>query len=183
MGGASMEGKAPFHGHMQELVDNVIKTYSTVYFLVNNAGTAGQMSSHDKINEASFRRRWEIAALGTALLISMVWPVMEKQKITRRFFETLHVAVYVASLARKHCAVSGEAFSVGGGRAARTMLATFPGFVSDTPEGFIENFDKVVGDTTKIYISTDCLDAVSYSIKNATGVDVGKININGSDSS
>lgn len=233
---------------VRELVDSTLKTYGTVQILVNNAGTAGQMSSHDNVNVESFHRTWEISALGTVLLISTIWPTMEKQgygriintssdsiygfggggdggyasskgavfaltkdlgkfslkhgitingvlpsavsrmsdmspiikKITRTYFETAKVAVFVAALASPRCSVSGELFSVGGGRAARTTLATFTGYCSDTSEGYLDNFDKVMGETKDIYVPSDCLDQVSYSIKNATGVDLGKIEMNAS---
>jgi hypothetical protein len=67
---------------------------------------------------------------------------------------------------------------VGGGRAARTTLATFPGHANETTaEGFLANFDKVMGDESDIYVPTDCLDLVSYAIKHATGQDVGKIKL------
>lgn len=231
---------------VQGIVDMALETYGAVHILVNNAGTAGQMSSHDNVNVPSFRRTWEIAALGTVLLISAVWPTMEKQKygriintssdsiygfggggdggyasskgavfgltkdlgkfslqhgiaingvlpsaasrmsdlspvikkITRTYFEPAKVAVFVAALASPRCPVSGELFSVGGGRATRTTLATFPGYCSDSYECYLDNFDQVMGETKDAYIPTDCLDLVSYSIKQATGVDLGRININ-----
>lgn len=247
-------GEAMADGHdvsvrseVQQLVGNVLETYGTVHILVNNAGTAGQMSSHDNVNEPSFRRTWEIAALGTILLISTVWPAMEKQKygriittcsdslygfggggdggyasskgavlgltkdlgkfsprhgimingvlpsaasrmsdlspvikkITRTYFDPAKVAVFVAALASKECPVSGELFSVGGGRASRTTLATFPGFCSETPEGYLENFDRVMGHLADVYVPTDCLDQVSYAIQHATGIHLGRIDLNG----
>lgn len=246
-------GEAVADGHdisskaeVQAMVDEAVKTYGTVHILVNNAGTAGQFSSHDDVNIASFRRTWEIAALGTILTISTVYPIMEKQhygriintssdsiyglgaggdtgypsskgavfattkdlgrfsekhgikingilpsaasrmsdlsplikRITRTYFETSKVAFFVAALASEECPVSGELFSVGGGRAARTTFATFPGHSNETTvEGYLANFDKVMGDVKDCYVPTGCLDQVSYAIKHATGEDLGEIKL------
>jgi NAD(P)-dependent dehydrogenase (short-subunit alcohol dehydrogenase family) len=228
----------------QEIIQDAVKHFGTVHILVNNAGTAGQMSAHDAVNVPSFRRVWEIASLGTILLISAVYSVMEKQgfgriintssdsiygfggggdggyasskgavfaltrdmgkfsprhgikingvlpsavsrmsdlsplikRITREHFPTSKVAPFVCALAAEECPVSGELFSVGGGRAARTTLATFVGHANeDKAEGYLAHFDEVMGSSKDVYIPVDCLDQVSYAIKHATGIDVGKI--------
>jgi NAD(P)-dependent dehydrogenase (short-subunit alcohol dehydrogenase family) len=244
-------GTATASGHdiaiqseVNAMVKEAVEKYGTVHILVNNAGVAGQYSAHDNVNVASFRRTWEIAALGTMLTTSAVYPVMEKQhygriintssdsiygfggggdtgyasskgavfattrdlgrfsekhgikingvlpsaasrmsdmapkikELTRKYFETAKVAVFVAALASEECPVSGELFSVGGGRAARTTLATFPGHSNETTvEGYLENFDKVMGNSEEAFVPKDCLDQVSYAIKHATGVDLGVI--------
>ena len=243
-------GEATADGHdvsvqseVKSIVDAAVETYGTVHILVNNAGTAGQASSHDNVNIPSFRRTWEIAALGTIMLISAVYPVMEKQHygriintssdsiygfggggdggyasskgavfgltkdlgkfspqhgikingvspsaasrmsdlspliktITRTYFGTRKVAVFVGALASEDCPTSGELFSVGGGRAARTTLATFPGCKSETVEGYLTNFDQVMGEPDEVFIPSDCLAQVSYSVKHATGNDLGVI--------
>ncbi|KAH6711189.1 hypothetical protein DL95DRAFT_363 [Leptodontidium sp. 2 PMI_412] len=229
---------------VQEIVQDAVKHFGTVHILVNNAGAAGQMSAHDNVNVDSFRRVWEIAALGTILLVSAVYPIMEKQgygriintssdsiygfggggdggyasskgavfaltkdlgkfspkhgikingvlpsavsrmsdlsplikRITHGHFPTYKVAPFVCALAAEECSVSGELFSVGGGRAARTTLATYQGHVNEeTAEGYLAHFSDVMGTTEDVYIPTDCLDMVSYSIKSATGIDVGKL--------
>lgn len=246
-------GTASASGHdisiqseVQAMVSDAVKTYGTVHILVNNAGVAGQFSSHDNVNVASFRRTWEIAALGTILATSAVYPIMEKQhygriintssdsiygyggggdtgyasskgavfattrdlgrfsekhgikingvlpsavsrmsdmaptikKITHTYFETPKVAIFVAALASEECPITGEMFSVGGGRAARTTLATFPGHVKETTaEGYLANFDKVMGNTKDAYVPKDCLDQVTYAIKHATGTDLGVIQL------
>ncbi|KAL6364106.1 hypothetical protein LRP88_03539 [Fusarium phalaenopsidis] len=246
-------GEAIADGHdisiqdeVQQLVQNTITAYGTVHILANNAGTAGQASSHDNVNVDSFRRTWEIAALGTILLISAVYPTMEKQgygriintssdsifgtgaggdggyvsskgatygltrelgrmsprhgikingvlpsaasrmsdlspvvkRITRQYFDTHLVADFVVALASEECPVSGELFSVGGGRAARTTLATVPGHSGETtPEGYLANFDKVLGSTEELFVPKDTLDQISYAIRHATGIDVGVISL------
>lgn len=246
-------GEATADGHdvsiqteVQQLVQLALDTYGTVDILVNNAGTAGQASAHDNINVPSFRRTWEIAALGTAMLVSAVYPTMEKQgygriintssdsligmgaggdggyvsskgavfgltrdlgrmsprhgikingvlpsaasrmsdlspvikRITHQYFKTHLVADFVLALASEECPVSGELFSVGGGRAARTTLATVPGHANESsPEGYLKNFDKVMGDSSDLYVPSDTLDLVSYAIKHATGEDLGTIEL------
>lgn len=247
-------GEACADGHdisvleeVRALTDFAISQYDKIDIVVNNAGTAGQLSSHDNLNVSSFRRTWEIACLGTIMMISVVWPVMQAQgygriintssdsiygfggggdggyasskgavyaltrdlgrfseqhgikingvlpsavsrmsdlspiikDITHKYFQTEKVATFVVALASEQCPVSGELFSVGGGRASRTTLATFPGYSSDTVEGYLENFAKVMGSTTEAFVPTDTLDQVSYAIRHATGVDLGKIDLNG----
>lgn len=246
-------GQAIADGHdislqneVHELVTQTLSEYGAIHILVNNAGTAGKPSAHDNVNVESFRRTWEIAALGTIMLISAVYPTMEKQaygriintssdsligmgaggdagyvsskgavfgltrdlgrmsekhgikingimpsaasrmsdlspvikRITRQYFHTHLVADFVVVLASEECPVSGELFSVGGGRAARTTLATVPGHSHEkAPEGYLENFDKVMGTTEELYVPKDTLDLVSFAIKEATGEDLGTITL------
>ncbi|KAM5353387.1 hypothetical protein ACJ41O_000037 [Fusarium nematophilum] len=231
---------------VQQLVQDTLSTYGTVHILVNNAGTAGGPSSHDNVNVGSFRRTWEIAALGTVMLISAVYPTMEAQgygriintssdslvgmgaggdggyvaskgatfgltrdlgrmspkhgikingvlpsaasrmsdlspvikRITRQYFQPHLVADFVLALASEECPVSGELFSVGGGRAARTTLATVPGHSGEiAPEGYLAHFEKVLGTSEELFVPKDTLDLVSYAIKHATGEDVGLISL------
>jgi NAD(P)-dependent dehydrogenase (short-subunit alcohol dehydrogenase family) len=61
-------------------------------------------------------------------------------------FTPERIAAFAAVLAHNTCAVSGEAFLVGGGRVARLLLAVTEGVVDDdpTPEGFSEAFDTIM---------------------------------------
>ncbi|KAF7554063.1 hypothetical protein G7Z17_g3178 [Cylindrodendrum hubeiense] len=246
-------GEAVADGHdisvqteVQELVQSTLNTYGTVHILINNAGTAGKPSSHDNVDVKSFQRTWEIAALGTIMLISAVYPTMQKQaygriintssdslvgmgaggdggyvsakgatfgltrdlgrmspihgikingimpsaasrmsdmspvikRITHQYFKPHLVADFVITLASAECPVSGELFSAGGGRAARTTLATVPGHSNEnSPEGYLANFDQVMGTVEDLYVPKDTLDLVSYAIRQATGEDLGKISI------
>lgn len=246
-------GEATADGHdisiqseVHDLVQNTMNTYGTIDILINNAGTAGQASAHDNVNVASFRRTWEIAALGTIMLISAVYPTMEKKgygriintasdslfgmgaggdggyvaskgavfgltrdlgraslkhgihingvmpsaasrmsdlsdvikNITRQYFQPRLVADFVVALGSEECSVSGELFSVGGGRAARAILATVPGHTGEsTPEGYLNNFDEIMGTAEDVYIPVDTLDSLSYAIKHATGEDLGTIEL------
>ncbi|KAN0105871.1 NAD(P)-binding protein [Hyaloscypha variabilis] len=98
------------------------------------------------------------------------------KKISHEHFATNLVAFFVVALASEECPVSGEQFSVGGGRAARTTLATVPGYCGgESVEDYLQNFDAVLGKGNDVYIPVDCLDQVSYSIRHATGIDLGKI--------
>ncbi|KAK5163699.1 bifunctional hydroxyacyl-CoA dehydrogenase/enoyl-CoA hydratase fox2 [Saxophila tyrrhenica] len=242
-------GEAVADGHDVSLdaeVPEIVETaqrafHQGIHILINNAGTAGQMSDVGRdFNGPSFRRTWEIAAYGTNLLISAVWPLMVEQgygrivntssdsiygfggggdggyasskgavfaltkdlgkaslkhgitingvlpsaasrmsdlspvikQITSQYFEASQVATFVGALADERCAVSGELFSVGGGRAARTTLATFPGHRSNSVEGYLDNFDSVMGSAANVHIPADCMDQVAYAISQATDISV-----------
>ncbi|VUC36316.1 unnamed protein product [Clonostachys rosea] len=180
-------------------LQRAVAEYGTVHILVNNAGTAGKMSSHDNVNVESFRRTWEIATLGSIMLISAVYPIMEQQHYgriintssdsmigmgagedggTRQYFETHLVADFVVALATEACPVSGELFSVGGGRAARATFAPVPRHAKETtPDAYLNNFEQVMEKTEDLFVPADVLDLVSYAIKHATGEDLGKINL------
>jgi NAD(P)-dependent dehydrogenase (short-subunit alcohol dehydrogenase family) len=229
---------------VQALVALATREWGAVHILVNNAGVLGSLSTHDKFNVASFRKVWEVSVLGTMLLISRVYPIMQKQNygriintasdgiyglgiggdsaypsskgavfamtrdigrfspqhgikingvlpsavsrmtdlsptikpLSHKYFPTAAVAPFVCALASDECPVSGELFSVGAYRAARTTLATFPGHSNaSNAEDYIANFDRVMGDTADIYVPTGCMDQVSYTIRNATGIDLGNL--------
>lgn len=239
-------GEAVADGHdvsveaeVGEIVKLAESTFGGVHILINNAGTAGQFSDlGPAFNGPSFRRTWEIAAYGTALLISAVWPLMAQQKygriintssdsiygfggggdggyasskgavfaltkdlgkysaqhgvhingvlpsaasrmsdlsplikqITNQYFKASQVATFVGALADERCSVSGELFSVGGGRASRTTLATFPGYCSESVDGYLDNFDSVMGTTKDVHVPVDCMGQVAYAISHATGI-------------
>lgn len=246
-------GEAIADGHdisvqdeVQALVKNTLAAFNAIHILVNNAGIAGSNSVHDNVNIDSFRRVVDISAAGTILLISAVYPTMEKKgygriintssdsifgmgaggdggyvaskgavfgltrdlgrmspkhgikingvlpsamsrmsdlspvikQITRQYFDPERVADFVVALASEECPVSGELFSVGGGRAARTTLATVPGHSGAMDaESYLSNFKQVMGEEKDMYIPTDTLDQVSYAIKHATGEDLGTIRL------
>jgi NAD(P)-dependent dehydrogenase (short-subunit alcohol dehydrogenase family) len=223
--------------HTKAIVADAIKAFGRVDILVNNAGILGNIHSHDDVNAADFMRVLEISVLGTSLMMSAVYPTMEKQKfgriinissnavygfgaggdcayaaskgatlgisrdlgrfsvkhgikincvmpsgfsrmtaiaegtkkLTTTYFPAKAVAPFIVALASDECAVSGEVFSVGAGIAAREVLSTFPGAVSKTPEGYLENWDKVMGENQEIYSPVDTMDHVKYLIRNATG--------------
>lgn len=92
--------------------------------------------------------------------------------ITRTYFGASPAPLVVA-LCSDDLSVSGECFTSGANRSARVTLATFPGHVNETtPEGFIKNWDKVMGDVKDAYVPTGTLDHVRYGVLNASGVEV-----------
>lgn len=91
------------------------------------------------------------------------------KKVTRTYFDPAKISPFVVLLASEECPVSGEMFTCSAGRAARETLATFPGSNAATAEGWLKDWDKVMGKTDETYIATDCLDHVKFMIRNALG--------------
>lgn len=95
------------------------------------------------------------------------------KSITREYFSAAAVAPFVAALASKACPCSGELFSVGAGRAARTTFATFPGYSNATDaRDFVDHFSQVLGEGQEVFLPADCLAQIAYSIRHGTGNDV-----------
>jgi hypothetical protein len=76
---------------------------------------------------------------------------------------------FVLVLCSEECPISGEVFSSSANRAARETLATFPGAKSSTPEGFLDDFDKVMGKDDTPFLAKSTLDQVKYVIRQAHG--------------
>ncbi|KEF51679.1 uncharacterized protein A1O9_12314 [Exophiala aquamarina CBS 119918] len=91
------------------------------------------------------------------------------KKLAETYFPAEGVVPFVLALCSDQCPVSGEVFSSSANRAARETLATFPGLKSATPEGFLENFDKVMGKNDPPYLATSTLDQVKYIVRQAYG--------------
>ncbi|EXJ88948.1 hypothetical protein A1O3_02012 [Capronia epimyces CBS 606.96] len=94
------------------------------------------------------------------------------KKVTRTYFQPEGVVPFVIALASEECPVSGELFSSSAFRAARETFATFPGVKSETPEGFLQQFDKVLGKDETPYLATSTIDHVKYVVRNAHGVEM-----------
>jgi hypothetical protein len=76
------------------------------------------------------------------------------KKITRQYFDPERVADFVVALASEEYPVSGELFSVGGGRAARTTLPTVPGHAGAmNPEDYVANFPPLPQLPFRFYVS------------------------------
>lgn len=89
-------------------------------------------------------------------------------------FEAEKVAPFALALACEECPVSGEMFAVGGGRAARVTFVSFPGAISDTAEGFLNDWNQVMG--TQLgdgYLPASALDSFRYAIHKVSGQDPG----------
>lgn len=92
------------------------------------------------------------------------------KSITRKFYKGSAVAPFVAALASARCPCSGELFSVGAERAARTTFATFPGYSSaGGADEYLENFAQVMGTEQPPFIPSNCLEQIAHSILHATG--------------
>lgn len=91
------------------------------------------------------------------------------KKVTTTYFPPQGVVPFVVALASEECPVSGEIFTASANRAARETLATFPGVNSDTPEGYLRAWDKVMGKGDEPYLATSTLDQVKYIIRQAYG--------------
>jgi hypothetical protein len=81
------------------------------------------------------------------------------------------VASFVAWLCHPSCTVSGEAFSVGGGRAARVVLAENPGVVLGVdadPEGWGGVVDELLS-TEQLAVPSSSNDEVSWVAHNLGG--------------
>lgn len=76
------------------------------------------------------------------------------------------------ALCSKECPTSGEVFSASANRAARETLATFPGLKSETAEGFLANWDKVMGKGDTPFLGESTLDQVKYIIREAHGTEM-----------
>ena len=63
-------------------------------------------------------------------------------------------------------------YAASANRAARETFATFPGVKSETAEGFLESWDKVMGRGEEPYLADDTLDHVKYVIRQAHGVEM-----------
>jgi hypothetical protein len=87
-------------------------------------------------------------------------------------FRKKGVVPFVVSLCSEECPSSGEVFTASANRAAREALATFPGVKSETPEGFLERWDKVLGKGDTPFIAESTLDQVKYIIREAYGTEM-----------
>lgn len=76
---------------------------------------------------------------------------------------------FVVALCSEECPVSGEVFTASANRAARECLATFPGSKQATAEGFLSDWDKVMGVGEEPFLADSTLDQVKYIIRHAHG--------------
>lgn len=81
-----------------------------------------------------------------------------------KHFPVEHVAAFVSVLAHESLDVSGEVFTVGGGRAARLLFETTDGWWEKDPtaESFAEHFDAVMSGSNPIFATSGSGDLVRY---------------------
>ena len=75
----------------------------------------------------------------------------------------------MVALCSEECPTSGEVFTASANRAARETLATFPGLKSQTAEGFLAEWDVVMGKGHTPFLADSTLDQVKYIIREAHG--------------
>lgn len=91
------------------------------------------------------------------------------KKVSEEFFALDRVAQFAIALCAEEVPVSGESFSAGAGRAARTTLATFKGTNQRSPEDYLEHFSEVMGEGQEVVVPGGCLEQVKFAIASATG--------------
>ena len=79
---------------------------------------------------------------------------------------------FALALCSEECPTSGEVFSASADRAARETLATFPGLKSESTEGFLQDWDTVMGTNDSPFLAESTLDHVKYVIRQAHGVEM-----------
>ncbi|EXJ63548.1 uncharacterized protein A1O5_11309 [Cladophialophora psammophila CBS 110553] len=89
--------------------------------------------------------------------------------VTRTYFPPEGVVPFVVALCSEECPSSGEVFTASANRAARETLATFPGLKSETAEGFLVDWDTVMGKGDTPFLADSTLDHVKYIIREAHG--------------
>lgn len=82
------------------------------------------------------------------------------------------VIPFVMALCSEKCPSSGEVFTASANRAARETIATFPGLNSETAEGFLNDWDKVMGKDDDPFLAESTLDQVKYIIRQAYGTEM-----------
>jgi NAD(P)-dependent dehydrogenase (short-subunit alcohol dehydrogenase family) len=85
--------------------------------------------------------------------------------ITHAAFPVDLVSPFVGALASRDTPCSGETFVVGGGRAARVVLATVPGLIGATTiDECLARFDDAMA-TENLYVPVDGLDELYYGCR------------------
>lgn len=98
-------------------------------------------------------------------------PPSDFRSNVERFFSTEAVAPFVAYLLHQNCPWNGEAFQVGGNRAARIFLAATSGFKADGDrplESFAENSESV-SDLSHWAIPSDMINSVEIVMSDLKG--------------
>lgn len=80
-------------------------------------------------------------------------------------FKPEQVAAFIPVLCRDELSISGEVFTVGGGRAARVLFETTDGWWEQSPtaESFLSHFDDVMAGRGARFASSGAADLVRYA--------------------
>ncbi|MBN6053575.1 SDR family oxidoreductase [Nonomuraea sp. RK-328] len=95
----------------------------------------------------------------------VAWTRMTDSLLPAEFeakFTPERVSALVAYLVHDSCEVSGEVFTVGGGKVARVMVAEGPGWRSDdlTPEAVADNWGAVMAEQPYVLTAADSMKAM-----------------------
>ncbi|MEU0571485.1 SDR family oxidoreductase [Nonomuraea sp. NPDC005983] len=95
----------------------------------------------------------------------VAWTRMTESLLPAEFEATFtpeRVSALVAYLVHDSCEVSGEVFSVGGGRVARVFVAEGPGWKSGeiTPEALADNWESVMAEQPYVLTAADSMKAM-----------------------
>jgi NAD(P)-dependent dehydrogenase (short-subunit alcohol dehydrogenase family) len=95
----------------------------------------------------------------------IAWTRMTEAILPAEFeakFSPERVSALVAYLVHDSCEVTGEVFSVGGGRVARVFVAEGPGWQSDdlTPEAVADNWASVMAEQPYVLTAADSMKAM-----------------------
>jgi NAD(P)-dependent dehydrogenase (short-subunit alcohol dehydrogenase family) len=91
--------------------------------------------------------------------------------LTHARFPTDRISPFVGALASPDAPCTGETFVVGGGRAARVVLATVPGLAdAATINDCLAHFDEVMA-SDELFVPTDAMDELRYEC-NRLGIDM-----------
>ncbi|MER7504067.1 SDR family oxidoreductase [Nonomuraea pusilla] len=98
-----------------------------------------------------------IAPIAWTRMTEALLPAEFEQKFTPE-----RVSALVAYLVHDSCEVSGEVFSVGGGRVARVFVAEGPGWKTDdlTPEALAMNWESVMAEQPYVLTAADSMKAM-----------------------
>ncbi|TMR92499.1 SDR family oxidoreductase [Nonomuraea basaltis] len=95
----------------------------------------------------------------------VAWTRMTESLLPAEFeakFTPERVSALVAYLVHESCEVSGEVFTVGGGRVARVFVAEGPGWKNDdiTPEAIADNWESVMAEQPYVLTAGDSMKAM-----------------------
>lgn len=95
----------------------------------------------------------------------IAWTRMTESILPAEFeakFSPERVSALVAYLVHDSCEVTGEVFSVGGGRVARVFVAEGPGWKGDdlTPEAVADNWESVMAEQPYVLTAADSMKAM-----------------------
>ncbi|MFI7703293.1 SDR family oxidoreductase [Nonomuraea sp. NPDC049480] len=95
----------------------------------------------------------------------VAWTRMTESLLPAEFeakFTPERVSALVAYLVHESCEVSGEVFTVGGGRVARVFVAEGPGWKDDdiTPEAIVDNWESIMAEQPYVLTAGDSMKAM-----------------------